>query len=115
MWNVKKWNEIKVKKSKHHLYTAVESSFSLGRREEKEDSNNQMLCVAALDDVKMHKLTNVKQQNILCAAIVRILCHNTTSILLSVWQQIQQRKASQADWSKEERTDSYLCCALFLA
>lgn len=45
---------------------------------------------------------------------VRILCHNTTSIVLSEQQHIQQPKDSQADGSKEDRTDTHLCGSFFL-
>lgn len=44
------------------MYTVVESSFSLRTGEEKEDPKNQVLYVAAFDDVKMHKMTDVRQQ-----------------------------------------------------
>lgn len=40
--------------------------------------------------------------------LVRILCHDTTSMLLSTRQHIQQPKDSQADWRKKERTDSHM-------
>lgn len=45
------------------------------------------------------------------SCFVRILCPDTTRILLYAQQHIQQLKDSQADWSKKDRTDSHLCCS----
>lgn len=94
--------KLEVKQDQNTIYI-LESSFSLRTGEEKEDPKNEIwkLYVAAYDDVK------IAQQ----CCLLRILCHDTTSIILSAWQHVQQPKDSQADWS--ERTDSHLCCTLF--